>query len=410
MQEIPITRSPARRLILLCSLVVLAAVIIWQVAHLLENPAILQPDDFVEYWAAGRLNAAGENPYDPSKLLPLQQFAGRDTDEAIMMWNPPWTLTFVMPFGLLDARVSQLLWLALGLASILFCADWTWRYYCGSPTQRWMGWALVLTFLPTLFVLQSGQIGPILLLGVVGFLHFESRDRYWFAGAATVLIAIKPHLAYLFWAALLLWSLDRRRWSVLLGGGIGGLTATLIALACNPAVIAQYREAMGHHPPEQWISPTPGAFLRLLFGEEKFWLQFLPTLAGLVWFVPYWIKNRKTWDWAQQMPLLMLVSYVTASYGAWPFDLVVLLLPIVQVAVLVQTADRRALVALALGAYLLINGLALTMNLLRLTSMWFVWMAPALLATYVIIRALGNRTTATSSESAEHSLEGVAHA
>jgi hypothetical protein len=377
----------------------------------MSNSAILPPDDFVEYWAAGRLNAAGENPYDPAKLLPLQQLAGRDTDEAIMMWNPPWTLVFVMPFGMLDARVSQLLWLALSLASILFCADWSWRYYGGSKTQRWLAWALALTFLPTLFVLQSGQIGPALLLGVVGFLHFERRGRVWLAGATTVLIAIKPHLAYLFWLALLLWSLDQRRWTVLLGGGLAVLTATLVALACNPAVLSQYREAMGHHPPEQWISPTPGAFLRLIFGEEKFYLQFVPALAGFAWFVPHWMRHRKTWNWAEQMPVLLLVSFVTASYGAWPFDLVVLLLPIFQLAVRLQATDRRALAALALGAYLLINGLALTMNLLRLTSMWFVWMAPAMLVCYVILRALGNRTIAVSTtESASRSLGRVAHA
>jgi hypothetical protein len=111
------------------------------------------------------------------------------------------------------------------------------------------------------------------------------------------------------------------------------------------------------------------------------------------------------------MPLLLLVSFVTASYGAWPFDLVVLLLPIVQLAVLVQTADRRSLFALALGAYLLINGLALTLNLLQFTSKWFVWMAPALLVSYVILRTLGSRTIAVSSpESAPRSLGGVAHA
>jgi hypothetical protein len=185
----------------------------------------------------------------------------------------------------------------------------------------------------------------------------------------------------------------------------------LIALLCNPTVVTQYREAMGQHPPEQWISPTPGAFLRVLVGGEKFYLQFVPTLAGLAWYVPHWIRHRKTWDWAEQMPILLLVSFVTASYGAWPFDLVVLLLPIVQLAVLVQTADRRSLFALALGAYLLINGLALTLNLLRFTSKWFVWMAPVLLVSYLILRTFGSRTIAASSpESAPRSLGGVAHA
>lgn len=28
--------------------------------------------DFLEYWAAGRLNARGDNPYDPAQLLAEQ--------------------------------------------------------------------------------------------------------------------------------------------------------------------------------------------------------------------------------------------------------------------------------------------------------------------------------------------------
>ena len=55
-------------------------------------------------------------------------------------------------------------------------------------------------FLPTLFALQSGQIGPLLLLGAVLFLECERRGWPVLAGAATVLLAIKPHLAYLLWA------------------------------------------------------------------------------------------------------------------------------------------------------------------------------------------------------------------
>jgi hypothetical protein len=409
-QSAAVTRSLARRLALVVGLAVLVALLVWQFARLMANPAVMPPDDFVEYWAAGRLNAGGENPYDPDKLLPLERAAGRDTDEAIMMWNPPWTLPLVMPFGLLDARVSQLLWLALSMTGIIYCADWTWRYYGGSARQRWLAWMLGLTFLPTLLVLQSGQIGPLLLLGVVGFLHFERRGQGWLAGAATVLIAIKPHLAYLFWAALLLWSLDRRRWSILVGSGSAGLIALAIAVAFNPAVVNQYHDAMGHHPPEQWISPTLGAFLRLLFSEEKFWLQFLPTLAGLAWFVPYWFTHRRNWDWAEQMPQLLLVSFATASYGAWPFDLVVLLLPVIQLAVYARSEDQRLVRGFALGAYVLINGMALALNLLRMPSMWFVWMTPALLATYVLVRLFRNRLgLAPADQAPTRAMGGIAH-
>src|SRR5262249_55422255 len=118
------------RLILwLAPLVVVALAL--EFRGLLNDRSILPPHDLVQYWAAGHLNAHGENPYDPDKLLPLQRGAGRNTKEAVMMWNPPWTLTFVMPFGIMDSRAAQLLWLLIGFIFIGVSADCLWRLYDG---------------------------------------------------------------------------------------------------------------------------------------------------------------------------------------------------------------------------------------------------------------------------------------
>src|SRR6478609_8803471 len=181
-----------------------------QARRLATDPGVWPPDDFVEYWAAARLTLDGLNPYDPSLLLPLQRAAGRDTDEAVMMWNPPWSLAVVLPLGWLSAREAQLLWLVVNLAAVGFCGDRLWLRLGGSRERRWVGWAAALAFLPTLFALQSGQIGPILLLGAVLFLECERRGWPVLAGAATVLLAVKPHLAYLVWAAIGMAWLTRR--------------------------------------------------------------------------------------------------------------------------------------------------------------------------------------------------------
>ena len=42
---------------------------------LVRSAAFRLPKDFPEYWAAGRLNLRGENPYDPAKLLAEQRLA-----------------------------------------------------------------------------------------------------------------------------------------------------------------------------------------------------------------------------------------------------------------------------------------------------------------------------------------------
>jgi hypothetical protein len=387
---VPSSPSKSRLLLLAAALVACLAVIGWKGARLLADPSILPPDDFVEYWAAGSLNVRGLNPYDGTLLLPLERDAGRDTDEPVMMWNPPWTLTVAMPIGVLQARVAQLLWLAVSLVLVVACADALWALYGGHKDRRWLSWLLALTFLPTLFVLQAGQIGPFILLGITAFLIAERAGWPWLAGAAGVLVAIKPHLVYLFWIALAAWAFLRplpTRWKVIAGGLAAGIVATAIPLAFNPAVLDQYRDAMTNRTPEQWKSPTLGSLLREVFGAEHFDLQFVPTLIGLTWLAVYgWRHRHDQWDWADRMPLLLLVSFVTASYGAWPFDLVILLPAVIQVAAgLDPRRDRGRLIAAA-SAYLLIDGAALAMNLLRLTSEKFVWMAPSLLVAYVLLR------------------------
>ena len=84
--------------------------------------------------------------------------------------------------------------------------------------------------------------------------------------------------------------------------------------------------------------------------------------------------------------MVLLVSFVTASYGAWPFDLVILLPAVIHVAAgLGREPDGRK-IAPGLVLFALINGAALAMNVLQITSDKFVWMAPSLLAAYVVLR------------------------
>jgi hypothetical protein len=365
-------------------LIALAVVLVLQFPKLLNS---LPPDDFVEYWAAGRLNAQGKNPYDPENLLTLEREAGRDTDEAVMMWNPPWTLTLAMPFGILDARVAQLLWLLCGFALMAASADLLWRTFDGPPSRRWIAWLLAFTFMPTFFVLGAGQIGAWVLAGIVLFLVSLQRGWPMLAGASTVLVAIKPHLAYLFWIVLIISGL-RRDYRVLLGGVIAGLIATLIPMLFNPQVLQQYVQELSQRPPAQWKSPTLGTFIRKIEGPDQFFQQFIPPLLGLIWLAWYaWRSRNRKWNWNDQTPILLLVSFVTAAYGAWPFDLVILLPAVIHVAAGIARQPHPQSIAMGVAAWLLINVGALTMNLLKIDSEWFIWIAPVMLICYCAFTA-----------------------
>lgn len=339
--------------------------------------------DFAEYWAAGRLFAAGANPYDAEQIGSLERAAGRDGD-ALLMWNPPWTLPLVLPFGLLPPRAAHLLWLALHFLVVLASADAVWRYYGGSRECRGVAWMLAFLFTPTFLTLYLGQISALLLAGAVLFLHQERRGHDWSAGAATVLLAIKPHLFALFWLALLLWTVRQRRWRI--GGGAAStlLAATLIALLVDPAVLAQYWQTLTQTPPAQYHSPTLGTVLRLICGEGRFGLQFLAVLPGLVWFVPMWRRYRACWDWGERLPVLLLVSLLTAPYGAWPFDSIVLLVPLLGAAAGFARESANGRVGLML--YLTANLGAALCIVGRVDFFWWLWLNPLLLLAHVLSR------------------------
>src|SRR5437763_628311 len=102
---------------------------------------------------------------------------------------------------------------------------YAWARRCSSPretcrhvpltSRRLLALALACTFVPVYVAIIAGRISPLLLLGAVLFLTFVRRGNDLCAGAACALLAVKPHLAYLFWIAVLLWSIRERRWHVL---------------------------------------------------------------------------------------------------------------------------------------------------------------------------------------------------
>ncbi len=428
-----------------CVVLVLILVILFQQLLLLRDPARFPPHDFVEYYAAGKLNLQGQNPYNPQLLLPIEIEAGRKLDEAVMMWNPPWTLTLVMPFSLIDANTAKVVWVLVDLVLLIFCIDQLWKIYAHPKSWRLLPYLFVLTYFPLLTLLISGQIGIWLLLGITLFLKWEKTERYFWAGAITVLMAIKPHLFYLFWVMVFFWGC-RRRYSLLFGGIIAGLISSIIPILFNSEVWSQYRVELLQNPPVQWRSLTLGSVIReievLYFSHQDyknhFSEQFIPLLFGSMWFLFYywryipgftlvqsWLSKRSSrfstipadiplsvaplaapattdqmqlgrhshstsFSWVNEIPKLLLVSFITSAYGAWLFDMVVLLPAVIHLLSLaVSYSDRlkengrsNSSLKWLLGLWIVLNGLGLTLHLMNFSSFHFIWYAPFLTLYY----------------------------
>jgi hypothetical protein len=81
---------------------------------------------------------------------------------------------------------------------------------------------------------------------------------------------------------------------------------------------------------------------------------------------------------------------LTTAYGAWPFDLVVLLVPVVEIAARAQQASRIQL-AIVVSVYAALELPALAQSVAGVDPFYFVWMPPSLLLSYLGLRRLLDR-------------------
>lgn len=299
--------------------------------------------DFMTYWAAGRLFLSGANPYSASAMYAIERHLGWQYTQPLVLLNPPWVLPFIAPLGALPFNVAHCLWWALSMATEVVCALALWRYFGGDPGKRWMAIVLVLTFFPGGAAERMGQITPLMLGAVAAFLLFVRERRYTMAGLCLIGFGMKPHLLYLVVLAVVLWTVESRRWSLAVAAVSTYAIATLGAIAFNHQVLGYF------HGTTQAALDTScgvGGALRSLFGMQFVWLQFLPTLVGAAWLVFYWRKHRNAWKWEERIPMLLLVSVATAPYS-WNHDYILVLPAFVSLVVTISRTRTDWLVPCA---------------------------------------------------------------
>ena len=344
--------------------------------------------DYLEYWTSARLLLTGQNPYSPPQLLSLQQSLGWPGASPHIMWNPPWTLAFLIPFGLLDFLTARLLWLGLLSVTALFCARHLWTLYGGAKSRYRIAWIMTFTFAPTIFALLLQQIATLTLLGIVGFLHFEKHKWHKMAGASLVLVALKPHLYFIFWLILFLWILDRRRWDVLLGFALAILLTSAIPTAINYRVFYEYVQlylTTTSTTPFDQETPTLARALRHLVDIDNPLPQFLPAITGVLWSGWYWKKYKIEWNWVQQSALLLLVS-VTTNFFAWSADQVILLPALLQGTKWSIDAGLRAKIIAPAIIYVLTEFAILLFKFFTPYDFWYFWLSLVWCFIYLSLR------------------------
>lgn len=325
--------------------------------------------DYIEYWSSARLLLHHSDPYSASNLYALEkahQFTG---SSPIIMPNPPWTLFLIAPLGLVGIRLGLYLWT---LAAVL-CALAFVRLLGIGPDGR----GLAFVFAPFVACLCSGQSSPFLLLGFALFLRFHRTRPFW-AGASLLLMAIKPHLFFIFWAVLLADEISRRRFRLFAGFVSALAAASVLPLYWDPQVWQHYLVMIRSWGAISQVPlPTASMLFRALIDVHAFWLLFVPSAVAVLWGL--WYHRHNHWNWATHGMFLMLVCIFTSPYS-WFSDEIVILPALAFALTIPGKRKYSAWLLLAINT----TGLYIVLVMhAGLTSRAYIWTPLAWLAWYI---------------------------
>lgn len=364
---------PVVRIALLAFLVILAILLLAsQIGRLgLTKLAPNWSLDYQQYWGAARVLVAGGNPYDAVTLTKMEATTGIWIGLPVRLWNPPYTLMLALPFAALPFDLAALAWLATSALVVMVCGAALWRLFAPHGDRRyWLGMIMAIAYLPTLQTLEMGQISVWLLAGITGFLVALRARRDTLAGAALILLAIKPHVSFLFLLAIAWWIVREHRWRVLLGASATLAVACTLVGLISPAVFGQYLRAAAGLP-LYWRTATLGTWLRTIFGFELYWLQLLPSVLGVIILAVWITRHREAWDWPWLLPVLLLGSTIFAAYG-WSYDTMILLPVVIILISRLRTLPVREH-TIMFSAYIVAQFAMLTLNQLSLEGVTYYW-------------------------------------
>jgi len=317
--------------------------------------------DYICYWAAGKIVAAGQSPYDDALQTQIQHERGWDkaTDglghfDFLPYYYPPWFAAgcaLLVPLGYDGAKAA---WFALNLELLLLAGYLLRDAVPGVP--RSVPPLAIPLFGLSVVALFVGQTSILMLFLLALAWKLMKRGNDHLAGAVLACLTTKPQLAAALVLALLIWCTRQRRWRVVLG-----FAATLAALALLGAWIVpawpieMLRAAERTPPPTAyfpWIGTTWLLALKTA-GLHSWGLWGLYLAAALPFLV---VLLRAALDRSRPLEeilsLGLIAPFILAPYGRH-YDFPVLLIPVLVLIGrrLSETAGTALLVGLLVLPY-----------------------------------------------------------
>ncbi|HEX3659621.1 MAG TPA: glycosyltransferase family 87 protein [Pirellulales bacterium] len=296
--------------------------------------------DYMQFWSASRILAAGGNPYDPQLQTAENAAQGWRIDDQglgrypfLPYYYPPWLALALVPLVPLGYGLAKCVWLALLIEAVLAVAFLLRRQIPGvSPLLTMLltaGFGVWWTALPI------GQTTPLVVLLAVAVWRLGEARRDVLAGMALAWLTIKPQLALLVIAGTLVWAARQRRWKLI--AGCFGCAALLLGVStwAQPDWLPAMLDAPRVTPLVTAENPWMGASWFCLLGSlglsgpircAAYVAVALPAAGTVLWLA-----------WRRQTSLVDLLGTgcwaapLVAPYARY-YDLALMLVPLVALA------------------------------------------------------------------------------
>jgi hypothetical protein len=383
MKETPTKSLSFERIILISVLCGLTLLIV--VSYAFTRPFT----DFGVYYTAAHVVAHHNNPYSLPEVFAEQKALGFHQPIPVMFLCPPWVLTLIAPLGYVQAYViAWLSWFGLLVVATAIASRLLMDIYFGSldipeiSYPRSYRFFFGFTFYPVLMALKFAQFSPLILLGIVGCLHFQRKRQSIYAGLLFSLTLLKPHLVLLIWLALLL----EREWKILVTSVVAAGALSVATISQYGTAFRDYWELMRGPYPALTVSGMLAGIRGVFENPDNYWLQYIPPLLGIIWLTFYWIRNRRNWVLTDRLPVLMVASVMAAPYG-YTHDQILLMIPIVYLASRTAKAEKKIPLNVV-AVYTLLNVSVLVVLIVAVR--WAIVIAPVSLAVILLVGSNAN--------------------
>ena len=314
--------------ILLFSLIFLLGFVLLPLLWKITLTTKVGENDFIGYWSATYLLHNGQNPYS-QKLLEFTQQIQMQTglDYTIMAWNPPTLFVFLLPLAWLPFSTAKFVWLLINLTIVLASILILSQLYLttSNPRLALIYLILAISLPPVISGFYMGQVTFLVLLGLVSSMSLIKKRQWFWAGVVLVLTSIKPHMAILAVAYLLMIMIQQRQYSGWVGLIVASIVSATILFIFRPFWIYDFFGETAIAP-VNWATPTIGGLLDYLHITKYARYLIVPLLP-----LPFILaRYQSKFSIEFSVALLTLITVPTTFFG-WSYDQTILLIPIAQI-------------------------------------------------------------------------------